>query len=507
VTSTTRRDARRARGASSTPPPRDSRRRRVVDVAATRRALESRRATRRAHRFRRRVDVVFPACVLLPRSFSSLVVSLTDSAPTPPPILYRFVANALIASTKLAPTRVATTRGGALVVLAESRGLQIVERDGLVLAMVSSTLTATDLLSAYDATDAPTVSTGARVNSVREALGELHVARGAFAVVAYDADAGRVLAARTANAAEISYGFAADGSLVVASGISSDALGVAQPGLEMTRLPSGRFVFGHRYVKPIEFTSFWASARANRSGANARAAPASADFREIDAPTAKAPRAGTTDRVGSLLAPRGGENAASDAAASWMRRSGSAARLDALVEAKTSAGAYMPPALRRVAAEKEAAKAAAAAAAAAAEAPKTPSSNGAVSPRTAAKNIDAQVAAAIATEDALVDSLKTAFYAAVESVSRRNSLDARRDSLDKSSLAAVARERRVSTDARPAALSRLSLDNSSWERALSATRSMDRCGRNSMEVSARSRGGSVDVRASMEVTRPASLLA
>ena len=445
--------------------------------------------------------------MLLPRSFSSLVVSLTDSAPTPPPILHRFVANALIASTKLAPTRVATTRGGALVVLAESRGLQIVERDGLVLAMVSSTLTATDLLAAYDATDAPTVSTGARVNAVREALGELHVARGAFAVVAYDADAGRVLAARTANAAEISYGFAADGSLVVASGISSDALGVAQPGLEMTRLPSGRFVFGHRYVKPIEFTSFWASARANRSGANARAAPASADFREIDAPTAKAPRAGTTDRVGSLLAPRDGENAPSDAAASWMRRSGSAARLDALVEAKTSAGAYMPPALRRVAAEKEAAKAAAAAAAAAAEAPKTPSSNGAVSPRTAAKNIDAQVAAAIATEDALVDSLKTAFYAAVESVSRRNSLDARRDSLDKSSLAAVARERRVSTDARPAALSRLSLDNSSWERALSATRSMDRCGRNSMEVSARSRGGSVDVRASMEVTRPASLLA
>ena len=443
--------------------------------------------------------------MLLPRSFSSLVVSLTDSAPTPPPILHRFVANALIASTKLAPTRVATTRGGALVVLAESRGLQIVERDGLVLAMVSSTLTATDLLAAYDATDAPTVSTGARVNAVREALGELHVARGAFAVVAYDADAGRVLAARTANAAEISYGFAADGSLVVASGISSDALGVAQPGLEMTRLPSGRFVFGHRYVKPIEFTSFWASARANRSGANARAAPASADFREIDAPTAKAPCAGTTDRVGSLLAPRGGENAPSDAAASWMRRSGSAARLDALVEAKTSAGAYMPPALRRVAAEKEAAKAAAAAAAA--EAPKTPSSNGAVSPRTAAKNIDAQVAAAIATEDALVDSLKTAFYAAVESVSRRNSLDARRDSLDKSSLAAVARERRVSTDARPAALSRLSLDNSSWERALSATRSMDRCGRNSMEVSARSRGGSVDVRASMEVTRPASLLA
>jgi hypothetical protein len=407
----------------------------------------------------------------------------------------------------LAPPRVAPRGGGALVVLAESRGLQIVERDGLVLAMVSSTLTAPDLLAAYDATDAPTVSTGARVNAVREALGELHVARGAFAVVAYDADAGRVLAARTANAAEISYGFAADGSLVVASGISSDALGVAQPGLEMTRLPSGRFVFGHRYVKPIEFTSFWASARANRSGANARAAPASADFREIDAPTAKAPRVGTTDRVGSLLAPRGGENAPSDAAASWMRRSGSAARLDALVEAKTSAGAYMPPALRRVAAEKEAAKAAAAAAAAAAEAPKTPSSNGAVSPRTAAKNIDAQVAAAIATEDALVDSLKTAFYAAVESVSRRNSLDARRDSLDKSSLAAVARERRVSTDARPAALSRLSLDNSSWERALSATRSMDRCGRNSMEVSARSRGGSVDIRASMEVTRPASLLA
>ena len=446
--------------------------------------------------------------MLLPRSFSSLVVSLTDSAPTPPPILHRFVANALIASTKLAPTRVATTRGGALVVLAESRGLQIVERDGLVLAMVSSTLTATDLLAAYDATDAPTVSTGARVNAVREALGELHVARGAFAVVAYDADAGRVLAARTANAAEISYGFAADGSLVVASGISSDALGVAQPGLEMTRLPSGRFVFGHRYVKPIEFTSFWASARANRSGANARAAPASADFREIDAPTAKAPRAGTTDRVGSLLAPRGGENAPSDAAASWMRRSGSAARLDALVEAKTSAGAYMPPALRRVAAEKEAAKAAAR--------------------RRRRRRRSA--------ENALVQRRGLPAHGREEH--RRAGRRRHRDRGRARGLAqdGVLRRRRIRVEAqlarRSARLARQVVARGCrpraprlhgratgprsrgcrWttrrgERALSATRSMDRCGRNSMEVSARSRGGSVDVRASMEVTRPASLLA
>ena len=37
-------------------------------------------------------------------------------------------------------------------------------------------------------------------------------------------------------------------------------------------LPSGRFVFGHRYVKPIEFTKFWGTASANRSAAPARKA-------------------------------------------------------------------------------------------------------------------------------------------------------------------------------------------------------------------------------------------
>ena len=36
--------------------------------------------------------------------------------------------------------------------------------------------------------------------------------------------------------------------------------------IPITHLPSGRFVYGHKYLQPFEFTSFWSSSSNNRSG-------------------------------------------------------------------------------------------------------------------------------------------------------------------------------------------------------------------------------------------------
>ena len=50
-----------------------------------------------------------------------------------------------------------------------------------------------------------------------------------------------------------------------------DAIKVAAPpmssdAIPITHLPSGRFVYGHKYLQPFEFTSFWSSSSNNRSG-------------------------------------------------------------------------------------------------------------------------------------------------------------------------------------------------------------------------------------------------
>ena len=109
----------------------------------------------------------------------------------------------------------------------------MVERDSLILACVSERVSADALLARYDATDQG--DTRHRVNALRTTLGDLHESDGAFAVVLYDAAAGRVLAARTANSLPLAYGFTADGVLVACAGLTAERL---MPGAGMDLTPS-----------------------------------------------------------------------------------------------------------------------------------------------------------------------------------------------------------------------------------------------------------------------------
>ena len=52
--------------------------------------------------------------------------------------------------------------------------------------------------------------------------------------------------------------------------------------MKLAHLPAGRFIYGHSFLKPFEFTSMWASAEANRGGAAAQTAPASPTLGAID---------------------------------------------------------------------------------------------------------------------------------------------------------------------------------------------------------------------------------
>merc|ERR1719424_2566790 len=217
---------------------------------------------------------------------------------------------------------------------------------------------------------------------------------------------GRVLAARTKNSAPLSYGFTADGTLVACAGL--------------TALPSGRFIFGHRYVKPIEFTQFWSTAQGNRAAAPARKARRSVDT--VPENSVPAHKWGTTNSEG-------------DGNADWHVH-------PTLHHTKS---AYVPPALRRAreAAEKDAAEKAAAEKAASEKAAEVRP----VSPRTQKVEMDAQIAKAVAFQDRMVADLVTAV--------RRASIDTRRGSVEAS------RKNMVKKSLKSATLSA-----ASWERAL-----------------------------------------
>ena len=272
----------------------------------------------------------------------------------------------------------------------------MIERPGLVAALVSSAVTEARFVAAYEAalaaesgdaeatshqqTVADSNASRRRVCALKKALGDLHAEDGAFAVVAFDVAAGRVLAARTANAAPLHYGFTQDGALVASGGLTAARLfpDAGDAALRLTPLPSGRFVFGHRFVKPIEFTRFWDTAASNRAAAPARDACPDA-----------------YEQIGTVFRAAAGADAAAEGARRRWAATGSVgdgesrwnatARGPALKAA--SAGAYVPPALRK-------AREAAAAAAAAVER-------------------DAQVAKALAAQEAVVSSLGDALAAAV----------------------------------------------------------------------------------------------
>ena len=366
--------------------------------------------------------------------------------------------NSLLGRTGAVPSRTCVTKGGALHVIDDAGVLQVVERDGLILALASDVVKAEDILTAYDATAANNTNGGSsdtdtrrRVNALRATFGDLHAKKGAFALALFDASLGRVLAARTANSLPISYGFTADGTLVACAGLSADSMfpEAGATALELTNLPSGRFIFGHRYVKPIEFTQFWGTAAANRSAAPARkasdlsvkaaaamntcVAAASASIAAVTIAT-EADGEVDADADAAKLARRWGETgSAADSSGSWKRRSGPAANYvsadaapfvpshkansakfstsptataTALPLPTASKTAYVPPAMRK----------AAAAAAAAEEEERNTAAPGTVSPRTAARNVaaDAQVAAALANQEHIVTSLENALVSAVK---------------------------------------------------------------------------------------------
>ena len=303
----------------------------------------------------------------------------------------RCAANSLLARAGVAPSRTCVRRGGALQVLGDAPGVRVIERPGLVAALVSSAVTEARFVAAYAAALAtesensdseaslqtvPVPDSNAsrrRVCALKKALGDLHAEDGAFAVVAFDVAAGRVLAARTANAAPLHYGFTQDGALVASGGLTATRLfpDAGDAALRLTPLPSGRFVFGHRFVKPIEFTRFWDTAASNRAAAPARDA----------CPDAARAAAGADAAAEGARRRWAATGSVGDGESRW----NATARGPALKVA--SEGAYVPPALRK-------AREAAAAAAAAVER-------------------DAQVAKALAAQEAVVSSLGDALAAAV----------------------------------------------------------------------------------------------
>ena len=282
--------------------------------------------------------------------------------------------------------------------------MRVIERDGLVAALVSSAVSEERFVAAYEASlgaenaDDSNASRQ-RVNALKKALGDLHAECGAFAAVAFDVSAGRVLAARTANAAPLHYGFTQDGALVACGGLTARRLfpDAGDAALRLTPLPSGRFVFGHRFVKPIEFTRFWDTAAANRAAAPAREASSVLDAIER----------GANETVGAECARRrwSATGSAADGERRWTSVEQVPSVTPSTLHRAPSAGAYVPPSLRK---KREAE--AAAARVKAVEKMEAP-----VSPRSAARAVerDAQVATALAAQDAVVLSLGDALVAAV----------------------------------------------------------------------------------------------
>ena len=405
----------------------------------------------------------------------------------------RWTANALLGGTGVVPQRTCVTEGGALYVVRDETtsvcpsSLQVVERDGLVMALASGVVTAEELLAAYDATakmDGAEHDTRRRVNALRGALGDVHASKGPFAVAVFDAAHGRILAARTANAVALSYGFTADGTLVVCAGLSADSLfpEAGAQALELSPLPSGRFIFGHRYVKPIEFTKFWGTASANRSAAPARRACERINEEgeeSVDASEAKE----AAPAVGAIPGRWDATASAADNAASWKRSATPAF-------ASLSAGKYVPPAMRKAAAARQAEEEEKTRAAAVTTAQ--------VSPRSVARRScqDAQLAVAIASEQHIVASLENALVSALE-LNLAKQPAAWKPTVNDN------RPNRPTDPVR--SLKSTTLDAASWERALAASRNARGASRRSMDVCARhsmdSRRGSFDVRGSMEIAR------
>jgi hypothetical protein len=105
-----------------------------------------------------------------------------------------------------------------------------------------------------------------RVEAARETLKDLVSEFKNFAVITFDGVTKRGLAARSGDAPTVLYGHDETGALALVLGKKS------LPGFDVAELKSGRFIFGHGYVKPMEFGSFWATARSSRAASPAKSA-------------------------------------------------------------------------------------------------------------------------------------------------------------------------------------------------------------------------------------------
>jgi hypothetical protein len=167
---------------------------------------------------------------------------------------------------------VASDQRGGLAARAPSRGVQLLTKHNVSAALYSQhdSLLASDLIDQFIGhRDSSSNDPRARANALRAWLKRLHDDKHVFSLALFD-DSGRAFAAWTPHSAPLSFGHADDGSAVViaAAPHKRTLVGAGCGGqINLTHLPAGRFVYGHGYLKPFEFTSLWSTAEGNRGGA------------------------------------------------------------------------------------------------------------------------------------------------------------------------------------------------------------------------------------------------
>ena len=99
--------------------------------------------------------------------------------------------------------------------------------------------------------------------------------RGSFSLIIYDAHSGRTCAARTAASPKLFFGFdnkkwkfATNEEGKRGLCVSTDEKSLEN--VDLSILPSGRFIYGRQYVKPMEFTQFWSTAPSKQNSPEPR---------------------------------------------------------------------------------------------------------------------------------------------------------------------------------------------------------------------------------------------
>lgn len=166
---------------------------------------------------------------------------------------------------------VASDARGGFAARAPSRGVQLFTKDRVSIALYSQhdSLLASDLIDQFrEHRNTYASEPRARANALRAWLKRLHDEKHVFSLALFD-DSGRAFAAWTPRSAPLSFGHAEDGSAVVVAAAPHKRTLVGEHGdkhVNLAHLPAGRFVYGHGYLKPFEFTQLWASAETNRAG-------------------------------------------------------------------------------------------------------------------------------------------------------------------------------------------------------------------------------------------------